>query len=81
MNAGALERFRWQRPKNAGHLAPNGIDQPQFFVDVSLVIGEMFGKLLMESTSERRLILGDDVLHSVGVDRLKIGDVANDLLG
>jgi hypothetical protein len=46
-----------------------------------MVVGQRRGKQVGVAAEQRRFVFGDDPLHPIHVDRLKIGEVADHLLG
>jgi XTP/dITP diphosphohydrolase len=65
--------------QDAGHVPADGVDRFQFDIEVAVGNRELRDVNIRIHRTQRRLILGEDPLESVGIQQFGVGEVADDL--
>lgn len=78
VDAAAGERLFGKTSQDAGHLPTNVREQRELLVDVPLVAAEPGDSQALVRFEECRLVRGDDPLHAIGIDAIRVNHVADD---
>ena len=78
VDAAALPVSGRKGTQNPCDVAAAGLDQPQLFFHIALVIGQPRRILLLVTTRDRRLVLGNGRRRTIDADHFEVGQMGDD---
>src|SRR3954451_23734984 len=79
MVSNSLKVLCFELSQDCGYLFPNRRKQTQFCADRSVFVRKMGGKRIWIAAKECRALFGNHTLHAIGVNRLEISQMTNNL--